>query len=294
MTASPVEPPPEAFNFAAHLLQANAGRPAKAAFIDDAGIVTYGELDERARRFAAALKERGVKREERALILMQDGADWPVAFLGAMLAGIVPVAVNTLLTADDLAYMLEHSRAQAVLVSGAIKPALKAALAKADHEAHTVVVSRPTQPLEPERNRVRGFLCAARRRSRSLRARGPMIPRSGSIRRGRRAGRKGRCIRTPIRIGRPSSTARRSWASPRATSASPPRSSSSPMDSETRSPSRSRSARQRCSWPSVRRQRPSSSAGWAGSAASNPPFFTAHRPVSPACSLRTCCRNARM
>ena len=149
MTASPVEPPPEAFNFAAHLLQANAGRPAKAAFIDDAGIVTYGELDERARRFAAALKERGVKREERALILMQDGADWPVAFLGAMLAGIVPVAVNTLLTADDLAYMLEHSRAQAVLVSGAIKPALKAALAKADHEAHTVVVSRPTQPLDP-------------------------------------------------------------------------------------------------------------------------------------------------
>ena len=41
MTASPVEPPPEPFNFAAHLLQANAGRPAKAAFIDDVGVVTY-------------------------------------------------------------------------------------------------------------------------------------------------------------------------------------------------------------------------------------------------------------
>ena len=131
MTASPVEPPPEAFNFAAHLLQANAGRPAKAAFIDDVGVVTFGELDERAHRFAAALKERGVKREERALILMQDGADWPVAFLGAMLAGVVPVAVNTLLTADDLAYMLEHSRAQVALVSGAIKPALKAEIGRA-------------------------------------------------------------------------------------------------------------------------------------------------------------------
>jgi benzoate-CoA ligase len=158
MTASPVEPPPEAFNFAAHLLQANAGRPAKAAFIDDVGVVTFGELDERVRRFAAALKERGVKREERALILMQDSADWPVAFLGAMLAGVVPVAVNTLLTADDLAYMLEHSRAQVALVSGAIKPALKAALAKADHEAHTVVVSRPTQPLEPEEIEFEDFL----------------------------------------------------------------------------------------------------------------------------------------
>jgi benzoate-CoA ligase len=148
MSMSAVEPPPESFNFAAHLLAANAGRPGKTAFIDDAGTLTYGELDDRARRFAAALKERGVKREERVLILMQDGADWPVAFLGAMLAGVVPVAVNTLLTADDLAYMLEHSRAQAAFVSEAVKPALKAALAKSDHEVATVVVSRPTQPLD--------------------------------------------------------------------------------------------------------------------------------------------------
>src|SRR6516162_9998712 len=148
MTVGAAEPPPEAFNFAAHLFQANVGRANKTAFIDDVGGVTYGELDDRARRFAAALKERGVKREERALILMQDCADWPVAFLGAILAGVVPVAVNTLLTADDLAYMLEHSRAQAAFVSGAVKPALKGALAKSDHELHTVVVSRPAQPLE--------------------------------------------------------------------------------------------------------------------------------------------------
>ena len=56
------------------------GRSAKTAFIDDVGALTYGQLDDRARRFAAALQERGVKREERALILMQDSADWPVAF----------------------------------------------------------------------------------------------------------------------------------------------------------------------------------------------------------------------
>ncbi len=161
MTVSSVEPPPEAFNFAAHLLHANAGRPDKAAFIDDVGAITYGELDDQARRFAAALKERGVKREERALILMQDGADWPVAFLGAMLAGVIPVAVNTLLTADDLAYMLEHSRAQAAFVSGAVKPALKAALAKSDHEVHTVVVSRPAQPLEPGEIEFEDFLARA-------------------------------------------------------------------------------------------------------------------------------------
>jgi benzoate-CoA ligase len=83
------------------------------------------------------------------LLLMLDGCDWPVAFLGAMYAGVVPVAVNTLLTADDYAYMLEHSRAQAVLVSGALLPALTAAMVKSDHEVGKVIVSRPQAPLHP-------------------------------------------------------------------------------------------------------------------------------------------------
>jgi benzoate-CoA ligase len=86
------------------------------------------------RRVAAGLRALGIKREERVLLLMHDCNDWPVSFLGAMYAGLVPVAVNTLLTADDYAYMLEHSRAQAVLVSGALLPALTAALIKSDHE----------------------------------------------------------------------------------------------------------------------------------------------------------------
>ncbi len=148
MSASDVPAPPEAFNYARHLLDANAGRADKAAFIDDAGALAYGSLDERARRLAAALRDAGVKREVRVMILMQDCCDWPVAFLGAILGGVVPVAVNTLLTADDCAYLIEHSRAQAVFVSGAVKPVLKAALTKADHEVHKVVVSRPAQPLE--------------------------------------------------------------------------------------------------------------------------------------------------
>ena len=95
--------PPERFNIAQHLLALNTARAAKAAFIDDQGSVTYGQLDERVRRFAAGLRGLGLKREERVLLLMLDTTDWPVAFLGAMYAGLVPVAVNTLLTADDYA-----------------------------------------------------------------------------------------------------------------------------------------------------------------------------------------------
>jgi len=160
-TPAPIAAPGTSFNLAQHLLAANTARAAKPAFIDDLGTLSYGALDERVRRLAAALRALGVKREERVLLLMLDGNDWPVSFLGAAYAGIVPVAVNTLLTADDYAYMLEHSRAQAVLVSGALLPALNAALTKSDHEVHKVIVSRPVAPLHPAEIDFEAFLAGA-------------------------------------------------------------------------------------------------------------------------------------
>jgi benzoate-CoA ligase len=152
--------PPEQFNFARHLLSENAERAAKPAFIDDHGTLTYGQLEDRARRVAAGLRALGIRREERVLLLMHDCCDWPVSFLGAMYAGLVPVAVNTLLTADDYAYMLEHSRAQAVLVSGALLPALMAAMIKSDHEVTKVVVSHPAAPLHPAEVEFEAFVQA--------------------------------------------------------------------------------------------------------------------------------------
>ena len=145
MTAAP---PPETFNYAQHALAANAGRGDRPAFIDDLRVLTFGQREERVRRLAAGLRALGVKRDERVLILMEDTGDWPVAFLGALYAGIVAVPVNTLLTPDDYAYLLEHSRSQAALVSGALLPSLKAALVKSDHEVQKVIVSRPIAPLD--------------------------------------------------------------------------------------------------------------------------------------------------
>jgi benzoate-CoA ligase len=144
-----VPSPPEQFNFAQFLIERNELRSERPAFIDDSGTLSYGELTHRIKCLAAGLKGLGLRREERVLLLMHDCVDWPVSFLGAMYAGLVPVAVNTLLTADDYAYMLEHSRAQAVLVSGALLPTLTSALIKSDHEVSKVIVSQPIAPLHP-------------------------------------------------------------------------------------------------------------------------------------------------
>ena len=143
-----VPAPPEKFNFADFLLARNEDHAHRPAFIDDTHTLTYGELDTRVRRMATGLRSLGIRREERVLLLMQDCNDWPVSFLGALYAGLVPVAVNTLLTADDYAYMLVHSRAQAVLVSGALLPTLAAAMSRSDHEVTQVIVSKPVAPLQ--------------------------------------------------------------------------------------------------------------------------------------------------
>ncbi len=131
------------FNFAEHVFALHRQRGERLAYIDDRGPLSYGQLEQRARRMATALQKAGVRREERVLLLMLDSHDWPVSFLGCLYAGIVPVAVNTLLTVDDYAYMLEHSRAQASIVSGALHATLQAAMRKSAHELHTVIVSQP-------------------------------------------------------------------------------------------------------------------------------------------------------
>jgi len=138
---SPASDLGEYFNFAQHLISCNAQRTSKIAYIDDSGSLSYGQLTNGIRSLAASLLAAGVRREERVLLLMHDCNDWPVSFLGAMYAGIVPVAVNTLLTSDDYAFMLAHSRAQAVLVSEALLPILKQAMCKAGHEVKLIIVS---------------------------------------------------------------------------------------------------------------------------------------------------------
>ncbi|MBI5279135.1 MAG: benzoate-CoA ligase family protein [Burkholderiales bacterium] len=118
---------PREYNAAADLLGRNASRPAKAAFIEAASgtPLTYGELAVQAQRFANALRDRGFEPESRVMVAMLDTLEWPVVFLGCMLAGVVPIAANTLLTTKDFEFMLRDSRARALFVSKPLLPAFE-------------------------------------------------------------------------------------------------------------------------------------------------------------------------
>jgi benzoate-CoA ligase len=118
---------PRDYNAAHDLLARNAARSRKTAYIDAAtgSQLSYGELAEQAHRLANALRARGLAPETRVMVAMLDTLEWPVVFLGCILAGVVPVATNTLLTTRELEFMLRDSRAQALFVSKPLLPAFE-------------------------------------------------------------------------------------------------------------------------------------------------------------------------
>jgi 4-hydroxybenzoate-CoA ligase len=130
------------YNATADLLDRNiaAGRADKIAFADQTQTLTYGALQARTCRVANLLTRLGVRREERVAVVMLDSVDWPAVFLGAIRAGIVPVALNTLLVAEQYAYMLEDSRARVLFVSDALLPAIAPVLGDIPTLEHVVVV----------------------------------------------------------------------------------------------------------------------------------------------------------
>ena len=115
---------PRDYNAAVDLVGRNlaAGRGSKVAYVDDTETCTYAQLAERVDRAANLLRSMDIRREDRIGLAMLDSVDWVALFLGAIKAGTVPVAMNTLLTRDDYEYQLRDSRARVLFVS---EPLLK-------------------------------------------------------------------------------------------------------------------------------------------------------------------------
>jgi benzoate-CoA ligase family protein len=94
-----------------------AGRGDKIAVITDAGEeITYAQVHALASRFAERLRDRGIKREQRVLMVMDDSPRFHAAFLGSIRAGAVPVPVNFLAGSDHFGYFLEDSYASLAVV----------------------------------------------------------------------------------------------------------------------------------------------------------------------------------
>lgn len=95
--------------------------------------VTYGALADAAGGVARFLVQRGVRRGERVVLLLDDTVAFYTAFLGAMAIGAVPVPINFLLRPEDIAYILDDSYAVAVVVDAPLREKLDPTFAERTH-----------------------------------------------------------------------------------------------------------------------------------------------------------------
>src|ERR1700719_4341832 len=140
--------PSGTYNAVTWLLDRNVdeGRGDKLAFTDTVSELSYGELQTQSRRLANLLRRLGVHSEQRVAMIMLDTIDFPIVFLVAMRAGVVPIPLNTLLTADQYAYVLADCRARALCVSSALLPVLEPIVSKLPDLAHLIAVGGDAPP----------------------------------------------------------------------------------------------------------------------------------------------------
>lgn len=78
--------------------------------------ITYKELDELSWQFASYLQSSGLKKGDRIALMMPNLLQYPIALLGSLRAGCVVVNVNPMYTARELAYQLNDSGADALVI----------------------------------------------------------------------------------------------------------------------------------------------------------------------------------
>jgi 4-hydroxybenzoate-CoA ligase len=130
------------YNAASDFIDLNVARGFgdKVAFADPEQSLTYGDLQARTFGFAAALRGLGLRPEDRLILLSYDTVDYPVAFWGAIRAGIVVVPLNTLLTGEQYAYMLADSRPSAIVAALPLAKSILPVLEKLPQLRHLILL----------------------------------------------------------------------------------------------------------------------------------------------------------
>lgn len=104
----------------------------RAALVCGAETVTYAQLAERMRRSSAAFGTLGIRPGDRVLLLMRDTPEFAAAWLGAVRAGAVAIALNNRLSEAEYRHILTDSQARVMIVEDVFalaRPELSAELA---------------------------------------------------------------------------------------------------------------------------------------------------------------------
>jgi benzoate-CoA ligase family protein len=133
---------PEKFNMADYFLYHNLeeGREGKVCLYFEDETYTYGEAARMANRAGTALRELGLRQEDRVLIVLPDCPEFVWTWFGASRIGAVVTMVNPLLPAVDYKYYLEYTRARVAVIHESLLATFAEAAADARHLRNVLVV----------------------------------------------------------------------------------------------------------------------------------------------------------
>jgi long-chain acyl-CoA synthetase len=114
----PAEIDPESYSSLAAIFDDAVARyPDRVAYTNFGRELTFRQLDEKSRAFAAWLQqEAGLRKGDRLALMMPNILQYPIAMYGALRAGLVVVNTNPLYTPRELEHQLKDSGAKAIVV----------------------------------------------------------------------------------------------------------------------------------------------------------------------------------
>jgi benzoate-CoA ligase len=135
---------PEIYNATTTFVDDNIaqGRGQRTAIYYQDQKVTYQEVFEKVNRTGNALKELGVEIENRVLLVLPDSPEFAFSFFGAIKIGAVPIPTNPWMGAKDYEYLINDSRARAVIVHESALPEIEKIWDGPRFLKHVIVVGK--------------------------------------------------------------------------------------------------------------------------------------------------------
>jgi len=136
---------PDIYNAAATFVDDNIkqGRGGKVAIYYQDRQITYREVFENVNRTGNALKNLGIEIEDRVLVIAPDSPEFAYSFFGAIKIGAVAVPTNPWMFAKDYEYLINDSRARAIIVHESTLPEIEKIWNRTPFLRHILVVGAP-------------------------------------------------------------------------------------------------------------------------------------------------------
>jgi benzoate-CoA ligase family protein len=136
---------PDIYNAATTFVDENIkrGRGGKVAIYYGDQQITYQQVFENVNRAGNALKNLGIEIEQRVLLILPDSPEFAYSFFGAIKIGAVAVPINPWMFAKDYEYLINDSRARAIVVHESTLPEIEKIWDRTPFLKQIIVVGTP-------------------------------------------------------------------------------------------------------------------------------------------------------